>query len=196
MSKGITELLQRVSQGENELLDDVYTQLYDEIKAIAYNQIQQLNTGETISPTVMAHECYIKLAKKNNINLSNKSHFLNYLAKSMRLLLVDIYRNKSSLKRHHLTKQQSYSLVIGEEDVKIGILDIDHILNKIERINKEYSQLLEYRLLLDLSIKEISSIIEKSERQVLRIWNRATALFIVLSKGEENESKHKIMGSS
>ena len=79
-SQSITVLLQKLKAGEKYLLDDIYTQLYSEIKAVATNQINQLNTGETITPTVMANECYIKLSKQNNINLSNKRHFLNYLA--------------------------------------------------------------------------------------------------------------------
>jgi len=109
--QSITILLERIKSGEKSLLDDIYTQLYSEIKAIAMQQINKLNTGETITPTVMANECYIKLAKQNNINLTDKRHFLNYLAKSMRLLLIDIIRAKSSSKRkaHHYHKKLQFN---------------------------------------------------------------------------------------
>ena len=189
-SQSITVLLQKLKAGDKYLLDDIYTQLYSEIKAVATNQISQLNTGETITPTVMANECYIKLSKQNNINLSNKRHFLNYLAKSMRLLLIDVIRAKSSIKRQHLNTTKNYSLIEGEADIAFDLLEIDLLLKKIERINVEYSQLLEYKLIFSLTFKEISDIINKSERQVMRMWKQAVTLIMALSKeGRTNEHK-------
>ncbi len=186
--KSITLLLQELKGGQKDLLDEIYTQLYSEIKAIAMNQISLLNTGQTITPTVMANECYLKLAKQNHINLSNKKHFLNYLAKSMRQLLIDILRSKSSIKRKHITTQRSMSLVIGNNDVNFDFLEIDQLLSKVERINKEYCELLEYKLLFNLTFKEISEIINKSERQVMRIWSQAITLIMALSKEEKTKT--------
>ncbi len=187
--KSITILLQELNAGNKELLNDIYSQLYNEIKAIATNQISKLNTGETITPTIMAHECYLKLVRQNNINISNKRHFLNYLAKSMRLLLIDILRAKSSLKRSHFTATQSYSLIVGEENIDFDLIEIDRLLNKIERINIEYCELLEYKLIFNLTFKEISEIIGKSERQVMRIWSQAITLVMALSEeNREHES--------
>ncbi len=186
-NKSITVLLQKLKGGQKELLDEIYTQLYSEIKAIAMNQISQLNTGQTITPTVMANECYLKLAKQNNINLSNKKHFLNYLAKSMRQLLIDILRSKSSIKRKHITTHRNLSLAVGKSDIDFDFLEIDQLLQKVERINKEYCEILEYKLLFNLTFKEISELINKSERQVMRIWNQATTLIMALSK-ENNQN--------
>ena len=178
----ITILLEKVKNGDKVYLDEIYTQLYSEIKAIAMNQISQLSTGQTITPTIMANECYVKLAKKNNINLKNKKHFLNYLAKSMRRLMIDILRSKSSEKHKHIVTQRSLSLVVGKKDVDFTFLEIDHLLHKIERINPNYCQILEYKLIFNLTFKEISQTIDKSERQVMRIWNQATTLALALSK--------------
>jgi len=191
MSKqSITILLKKLSEGEKNLLDDIYTQLYNEIKAIALKQISKLNAGETITPTVMANECYIKLSKQNNLNLDNKRHFLNYLAKSMRLLLIDIIRAKSSIKRQHFNTKKNYSLIVGEKDINFDLLEIDLLLKKVERINIEYYELLQYKLIFNLSFKEISEIVKKSERQVMRIWRQAATLIMALSKeNRNNETK-------
>jgi len=190
MSKqSITELLDQVNAGEKHLLDDIYSQLYGEIKEIAMKQISRLNPGQTITPTVMANECYIKLAKQNNINLANKQHFLNYLAKSMRLLLIDVARAKSSIKRKHISVHNNYSFVVGEEDVDFEIIEIDRLLNKIERINLKFCQLLEYKLIFNLTFKEIGNIIDKSERQVQRMWRQAVSLIMVLYKEGGKDEK-------
>ncbi|VAW33557.1 hypothetical protein MNBD_GAMMA01-1706 [hydrothermal vent metagenome] len=181
-AQSITVLLQKIKAGEKDLLDDIYTQLYNEIKAVAMNQISQLNTGETITPTVMANECYIKLSRTNNIDLKNKRHFLNYLAKSMRLLLIDIIRSKSSIKRKHLTTARSLSVIQGSDDIDFNFIEIDQLLKKVARINKEYCEILEYKLIFNLTFKEISQIINRSQRQVMRIWAQATTLIMALSK--------------
>lgn len=191
MSKdSITILLAKVKKGDKHLLDDIFTRLYGEIKEIAMSQISKLRTGETITPTVMANECYIKLAKQNNINLNNKRHFLNYLAKSMRLLLIDIIRAKSSIKRKHLTDTRNFSLVEGAKDVDFYFLEVDLLLKKVERINVKYSEMLEYKLIFNLTFKEISQLIDKSERQVMRIWKQAVTLIMVLSKESNNEQQN------
>lgn len=186
-NKPITLLLKEIKAGNKHLLDDIYTRLYSEIKEIATYQISKLNTGETITPTVMANECYIKLVKKNNIDLSDKRHFLNYLAKSMRLLLIDIIRAKSSNKRKHIKTDKSYSLIQGKENVDFNFLEIDLLLKKVERINIQYSEILQHKLIFNLTFKEISQLIDKSERQVMRLWKQAITLIMALSKENRNE---------
>lgn len=188
-NQSITSLLDKVKAGDKHVLNDIYTQLYAEIKAIAMSQIGRLNTGETITPTVMANECYIKLVKQNNINLTDKRHFLNYLAKSMRMLLIDIIRAKSSSKRQHLSITENFSLIKGEENINFDFLEIDLLLKKIERINVEYSQLLEYKLIFNLTFSEISEIVGKSERQIMRIWKQAVTLIMALSKESRDDKQ-------
>ena len=141
-----------------------------------------LNTGETITPTVMANECYLKLAKKNKIDISNKRHFLNYLAKSMRLLLIDILREKSTAKRKFIESTKSINIIEGQENINFDFLEVDRLLEKIEKINPEYSEMLQFKLIFNLTFKEISELLQKSERQVMRVWTHATTLIMALSK--------------
>ena len=56
----VTVLLNQASLGDVAKLNDVYEILYDDIKAVAGFQLKQLHTGQTITPTVLAHECYLK----------------------------------------------------------------------------------------------------------------------------------------
>lgn len=180
----ITVLLQKLSLGEKDRLDDVYTSLYDEIKRIALHQISHLNSGETITPTVIANECYLKLAKQSEINLSSKRHFLNYLAKTMRLMLIDIIRSKSSGKRSHAGIDDNISLVVGDKDVDIKWLEIDQLLDKIERINPQFSEILQHKLIFNLTFREIAELMGISERQVMRLWKQATTLITALSNND------------
>jgi len=66
---------------------------------------------------------------------------------------------------------------MGEKNIDFNFLEIDLLLKKIERINIQYSELLEYKLIFNLIFKEISELINKSERQVMHLWKQATALY-------------------
>lgn len=183
-TESITILLGRVKNGEKQLLNKVYSQLYFEIKEIAAYQIDKLNTGETITPTVLAHDCYIKLLKQNKLNLKNSKHFLNCLSISMRQLLVDEYRAKLSSKRQHIEIDKDFGEITGDSDIDFKIIELDMLLNKINAINATFADVLNYKLILAMTYPEISKVLNKSERQVIRIWNQAKALLVALSKSK------------
>ncbi|VAW36099.1 hypothetical protein MNBD_GAMMA01-208 [hydrothermal vent metagenome] len=179
----ITILLQRVSSGEKELLNDIYSRLYADIKQIAEYQINKLNTGQTITPTVLTHDCYLKIAKQNRINLKNSKHFLNCLSISMRQLLIDVCRSKSSSKKQHITVTDTFD-VIGDTNIDFKIIELDLLLNRVEKISVQYAEILNYKLILSMTFAEIGKAINKSERQVIRVWNQAKTLLMALANGE------------
>jgi RNA polymerase sigma factor (TIGR02999 family) len=179
--QAITVLLQRVKAGEKQLLNDIYSRLYADIKIIAQFQINKLNTGQTITPTVLAHDCYLKIAKQNNINIENSSHFLNCLSISMRQLLIDVYRSKSSLKKQYFTATKDYNDITGSTDIDFKIIELDRLLDKVAKINIKYSEILNFKIILSMTFPEIAKITGQSERNVIRIWNQAKTLLTVLA---------------
>ncbi len=179
--QAITVLLQRVKAGEKELLNDVYSRLYADIKNIAQFQINKLNTGETITPTVLAHDCYLKLLKQNKVNVKDRGHFLNCLSISMRQLLIDVYRSKLTAKNQHIDVSQSFTEIQGDTDIDFKILELDRLLDKIKKIDPVFAEILNYKLILSMTFSEIAEVMSKSERQIIRIWNQAKSLLIALS---------------
>ncbi len=180
--QAITVLLQRVKAGEKELLNDVYSRLYADIKNIARFQINKLNTGETITPTVLAHDCYLKLLKQNKVNVKDSAHFLNCLSISMRQLLIDVYRSKLTAKNQHIDVTREFGEIQGDTDIDFKILELDRLLDKIEKINPAFAEILNYKLILSMTFSEIAEVMGKSERQIIRIWNQAKSLLVALSK--------------
>lgn len=178
----ITILLQRVNAGDKQLLNEVYSRLYDEIKSIAKFQIDKLNTGQTITPTVLAHDCYLKIIKQNKLNIHDRQHFLNCLSISMRQLLIDVYRSKLTSKNQHIDITQEFGEIKGDRDVDFKILELDRLLMKIDKINSSFAEVLNYKLILSMTFSEIAQVIGKSERQTTRIWNQAKSLLVALSK--------------
>ena len=177
----VTELLNQSKLGDAQVLNDVYEILYDDIKVVAGYQLKQINTGETITPTVLAHECYLKLYQTNRISVENRRHFLNCLAQSMRMYLIDVLRAKKSQKRH--AKQVAIQLTefVGNDDVSFKLIEIDLALNQIEKIDPRLAEILQHKLIFNLTFNEIAEVCELSERQVMRLWKQAKALLIAMT---------------
>jgi len=179
-TSALTVLFEKVRSGDNSQLDELYSILYKDIKAVAGHQISLINSGETITPTVLANECYLKLLKSQNLPCTDKRHFMQYLAKSMRSFLLDNIRAKNSLKREGFMMEFNISQFIGCDDVDIRFMDIDRILHLVEEIDPILAEILQYKLIFNLTFKEIGEYMEKSERQILRQWKQAKALLLAL----------------
>lgn len=179
-SHQITVLLQQSELGDPEVLNEVYELLYDDIKSIAGFQLRQMQSGETITPTVLAHECYLKIAQSKDIPIENRRHFLNCLARSMRLYLIDVLRGKQSQKRQAVQVSNHLTEFVGNEDVSFKLIEIDLALDKITDIDEQLSEILQQKLIFNLTFKEIALIFELSERHVMRLWKQAKALLLAI----------------
>ncbi|MCW8869161.1 MAG: ECF-type sigma factor [Proteobacteria bacterium] len=178
----ITALLTEIKAGRKELVDDVFALLYAEIKNLAGYQLKQLQPGQTITPTVLAHECYIKVANNEDLQLNNKRHFLHYMGLSMRAYLVDSLRAKSTAKRQHVKSSQTLSDCVGDSQLNFRVMEMEQIFKRIEQIDEKLFEILQLKVLLGLTYREISETIDLSERQVIRRWQQAKALALAIHK--------------
>jgi RNA polymerase sigma factor (TIGR02999 family) len=179
-TKQITVLLNQASLGNKQVLNDVYALLYADIKSIAGFQLNQLSSGQTITPTVLAHECYLKLYQTDHIPIENRRHFLNCLSRTMRLYLIDELRAKSSQKRQRQQVHSGMTECVGDEDISFDLLEIDRVLHQIEEIDGRLAEVLQHKLIFNLTFLEIAEVLEVSERQVMRIWKQAKALLMAI----------------
>jgi len=188
-AKKITQLLGQARLGDKRVLDEVYQILYAEIKSIAGFQLKQLRSGQTITPTVLAHECYLKIKDNNVITPESKRHFLNYLSTSMRRYLIDTIRAKKRLKRDQTPVEMGLTELMGDQDVDFHLMDIDLMLSGIEEIDLPLAEILQYKLIFNLTFVEIAEVIGMSERQVMRRWKQGKVLLLSMLKDQKGEVK-------
>lgn len=178
--QAITALLSEIKAGRKDLVDEVFALLYADIKNIAGYQLNQLSPGQTITPTVLAHECYLKVANNAELELNNKRHFLHYMGLSMRAYLVDCLRAKATAKRQHIKSAQSLSDCVGDSQLNFRVMEMEAIFKRIEAIDAKLAEILQLKVLLGLTFREISEVIDLSERQVMRRWQQAKAMALAI----------------
>lgn len=186
MSTGqITVLLSQINSNNKTDLDQIYALLYHEIKAIANNQLSHIHNHHTISATVLAHECYFKLVKLEKLNLQDRRHLLNYLAKTMRRYLIDQIRHKSRDKRKGQINYNHMSQILGANDVDFDLLEIDRLIDTLTQVDEHLADVFQQKLLFNFTFKELSEIFDVSERQIIRQWNQAKTLLLTMMENKD-----------
>jgi len=179
MKNQITKILSGKVNGR-DTLDQVFNLMYPEIKKLANAQLARLNTGQTITPTVLVNECYMKLAKPTELSFENRKHFICTVAKCMRQFLVDKVRKNMRLKRAGEISHEPLTQLVGDNDVDFKLLEIDEIITKLNLIDPAMAELAELRFFSGHSLQEIADIQKISKRTIIRKWNMTKSFIITL----------------
>ncbi len=95
----VTQLLRGWSNGDRSALDRLTPILYDELRRLAATHLRRGFQSETIQPTSLVHEAYLKLAHQDDLEFQNRAQFFGLAAQVMRTILVDHARSKGAAKR-------------------------------------------------------------------------------------------------
>ena len=172
----VTILLNEESDRHGETENNLFNAVYNDLKAIASNQLSGEYNQSDFSPTVLVHEAYLKLNHSDYQPWNNKRHYYNTVARAMRRIIIDAARKRSAGKRHNENGVQELNenMVLGD----INPLDISILHNalaELEGFDSELAELVNMRVFLGLGNREIGSLLNWSERKVLRKWKIARA---------------------
>lgn len=170
----ITELLSRSSEGDAEAMDAVFRRVYPELRRLAASQ---LGRGEqTLTPTALVHEAYLRLIGASDLSLSGRRHFFACAARAMRNILIDRLRAATADKRGG--KAQPVTLSgLADEGLSLSpqLLDLDRALDQLDAINPRQREVVELHFFAGLTYAEIAELMGCVERTVIREWQRARA---------------------
>src|SRR5579884_3094898 len=95
----ITKLLQEWSGGDRAALDQLMPLVHAELHRLARGYFSRERRGDTLQPTALVNEAYLRLANQRGIQWRSRSHFIAVAAQLMRFILVDHFRKKRNAKR-------------------------------------------------------------------------------------------------
>jgi RNA polymerase sigma factor (TIGR02999 family) len=150
--------------------------LYDELRALANQQLKAERSSHTIQPTALVHEVYLKLAQQQLVPWDSPAHFLALAAQAMRRILVDYARAQLRHKRGDGVKPVTLS---GARDMvanePIDVMDLDQALRRLTDLEPAASRVVEMKFFGGLTEPEIAEVLSLSERTIRRHWNYARA---------------------
>jgi len=175
-SVDITQALTRHCAGDSCAAEQLLPAVYDELRLLARRYMKQESGYDTLQPTALVHEAYLRLIKINQVDWKGKTHFYAMAATQMRRLLIERARAAGAQKRG----AGRIRLTITERDVatpgsSLDLMDLDFALNSLAKKNARQSKVAELRLFVGLTHREISHVMGVSERTTRADWRVARA---------------------
>lgn len=181
----VTLLLERLAEGEEQVLDELFPLLYSELRRIASGQRQRRAFGGTLDTTALINEAYLRFAKRDLHLYSHRQHFFAVAAKAMRQILLDEAKRRLRQKRGGDVEQDS----LDPEQLRIDeqaelMIALDQGLERLGKIQQRARKVVEYRFFGGLTEEETADVIGVDPRTVRRDWAKARAwLAIELGPG-------------
>jgi RNA polymerase sigma factor (TIGR02999 family) len=153
-----------------ELLPEVYA----ELRRLAMVLTARLPPGQTLQPTALVHEAYLKLVRNQDPGWEGRRHFFGAAAQAMREILVDQARRKASLKRGGTGRRVELSegLVLIEPPAD-DLLALDEAIQKLQSEEPRLAEIVMLRYYTGLSVEETAGVVGQSISTVTRQWRHA-----------------------
>ncbi|UCE58959.1 MAG: sigma-70 family RNA polymerase sigma factor [Phycisphaerales bacterium] len=169
--KPITRVLQAVAQGDSEAGRDLLPLVYDELRNLARARLAHEAPGQTLQPTALVHEAYLRVSKNEDLAWDCRGHFFAAAARAMRQILVENARRKTAQKRGggHV-RQPADSLEPALEPPSEDVLAVDEAVKRLEREDPRKGQIVNLRFFARMTTAETAAALGVSVGTVRREW--------------------------
>jgi RNA polymerase sigma factor (TIGR02999 family) len=170
----VTRILERIEQGEARAAEELLPLVYDELRKLAAQRLDQEKPGQTLQATALVHEAYLRLVGEQVF--TNRGHFFAAAAEAMRRILVDGARRKGRLRHGGGFKRVELlgaEVAVSADDEQVVLLD--EALTRLGAARAQAAELVKLRFFAGLTLEEIAPILALSPRTVRRLWVFARA---------------------
>jgi RNA polymerase sigma factor (TIGR02999 family) len=178
MASEVTRILTELASGRAEAAEQLLPVVYAELRKLAGSQLARLRPGQTLQPTALVHEAYLKLVDAKDPGWNGRGHFFGAAAQAMREIVVDHLRRKSAAKRGSGQDKEELeaAFAVAAPGLKADdALAIDAALAKLEAEHPRKAQVVVMRYFGGFSEEEIAEALGVTTRTVEREWRFARA---------------------
>ena len=175
-SDGITQLLERWSNGEEKARDELMALVYNDLHQLAVTYLRRERREHTLQPTALVNELFLKFSEQHRMSWQNRSQFFGVAAQLMRRILVDYARAHYATKRggdRFCVSLRNIAAFGAEPDA--DLLALHDVLNGLEEVDPVQARIVELRFFGGLTIKETAEVMGISHATVEREWKMAKA---------------------
>jgi len=172
----VTRILNAIERGDAKAADELLPLVYEELRKLAAHRMANEAPGQTLEPTALVHEAWLRLVGSENPKFEGRAHFFGAAAEAMRRILIDRARRKRA--RRHGGGQRR----VNVEEVEIAadaeddrVLAISDALDKFAARDKVKAELVKLRYFVGMTIEESAQVLGISEPTAKRYWVYARA---------------------
>jgi RNA polymerase sigma factor (TIGR02999 family) len=167
----VTLILEAVNCGDKQASEELLPLVYDELRRLAASRMANEAAGQTLQPTALVHEAWLRLIPGQNRGWQNRWHFFGAASEAMRRILIDNARRKLRVK--HGAGQERVNiddLEVAEMTADEKILQVNEALEELEKQHPEYARVVMLKYFSGLTNQEAAETLGISESTVERHW--------------------------
>jgi RNA polymerase sigma factor (TIGR02999 family) len=187
----VTRILERAQAGEPQAADDLLPLVYDELRKLAAAKMANEAANQTLQPTALVHEAWLRLVGNQNQHWNGRAHFFGAAAEAMRRILIENARRKRAA-RHgggqaQLDIAELEIATVGKDDELLAVHDA---LEKLAARDQQKAELVKLRYFVGLTTEEAAEVLGISIPTADRWWNFSRAwLFEEIEREQKSSTK-------
>jgi RNA polymerase sigma factor (TIGR02999 family) len=173
----VTRILSALEQGDPHAAEQLLPLVYEELRKLAAQKLAQEKPGQTLQPTALVHEAYIRLVDGEKApHWNSRGHFFAAAAEAMRRILVDQARRKQTHKRGGQRRRVPLEAVdLAHIPPTQDLLAIDEALTRLAAEDPQAARLIDLRYFAGLSLEEAAELVGISRTAAYEHWSFARA---------------------
>jgi len=186
----ITQVLEAAQRGDPTAATELLPLLYTELRNLAAAKMARELPGQTLQPTALVHEAWLRLSGPSQPDFQSRAHFFGAAAEAMRRILIDNARRKAALR--HGGGQARVDIEETNIAVPAGddqLLAVHEALDKLAAEDAQKAELVKLRFFVGLSVEEAAEVLGVSTPTIKRWWAYAKAwLYQEIAKQAGNQN--------
>lgn len=145
--------------------------VYDELRRLAARKMAQERPGQTLQPTALVHEAWLRLGSGSGRPWDSREHFFAAAAEAMRRILIDRARRRARVRHGGQWERVDADLIdlpVAQDGDKC--LRVNEALDELTRIDARKAEVVKMRIFVGMEVREIAEVLGLSEKSVQRDW--------------------------
>ena len=179
----VTVLIERVGRGDAEASSRLMELVYNELRGLAASYWKQHKPNQTLQPTALVHEAFVKIVQSPSASFESRAHFFATAATAMRQIITDYARARRAAKRGGDGQWQQVTLdqAVGFKPStdQLDLIQLDDALTKLADFDPRKHRIVELRFFGGLSVDEVAEVLKLSKTSIEKEWRSSKAWLLV-----------------
>jgi RNA polymerase sigma factor (TIGR02999 family) len=184
-----TQILESVEHGDPKAADKLLPLVYEELRKLAAAKMANESPNQTLQPTALVHEAWLRLVGDANPNFSGRAHFFGAAAEAMRRILIEKARRKKAIRHggdHQRVDLKDIEVAGPDDDGEL--LAVNDALDKLAAIHAVQAEVVKLRCFVGMTNAEAAQALALTERTVKYYWSHARAWLIREIKAQRQQT--------
>jgi RNA polymerase sigma factor (TIGR02999 family) len=173
--------MQPMNQDTLPPAEELFALVYEELRKLAAHKMAREAPCQTLQPTALVHEAWLRLGADTQPAWKNRAHFFGAAAEAMRRILVQRARQRRALKRGGEEERVSLDEIeipmVEVDDERL--LAVDEALEKLAAIHPRKAELVKLRYFTGLTFEEAASVLDIAVPTAKEWWAYSRAWLAV-----------------